>query len=208
MLSNYEKLSEIWREKFMQLDQSTFARKLLGVRLEKEQVLFSYFGKNYRINRFNGEISGESKSVPDAKLKLLFYNLFWYSKEGAKLSGHWVPFRQVKNASPFGPAFETHVLKPFARTFNGQLANLEEAAEKLGGTKLRQGDAGYQISSFDCIPIQFLFWDGDDEFEAQANILFDYSVTDFIHVESTVSLASDGVARLAEEAGLQVIGNF
>ena len=177
MQSNYEKLSETWREKFLQLDQNSFTGKLPGVRLEQDQILFSYFGKNYRINRQSGEITGDDGSVPDANLKLLFYNLFWYSKEGAKFKGRWVPFR-------------------------------EEAAKKLSGIKLPQSDAGYQIPSFDCIPIRFLFWDGDNEFKAQANILFDYSVTDFIHVESTVSIASDGIKRLAKEAGLDISDSF
>lgn len=44
------------------------------------------------------------------------------------------------------------------------------------------------------------------EFEAQANILFDYSATDFNHVESAVSTAEMGVRRLAELAGLPLKG--
>ena len=44
------------------------------------------------------------------------------------------------------------------------------------------------------------------EFEAQANILFDYSATDFNHVESAVSTAEMGVRRLAEVAGLPLKG--
>ena len=54
--------------------------------------------------------------------------------------------------------------------------------------------------------MQFYFWDCDDEFEAQANILFDYSATDFNHVESAVSTAEMGVRRLAELAGLPLKG--
>ena len=46
------------------------------------------------------------------------------------------------------------------------------------------------------------------EFSAQANILYDYSVTDYIHVESTVSLATEGILRLAETAGLELKGNI
>ena len=43
---------------------------------------------------------------------------------------------------------------------------------------------------------------------SQANILYDYSVTDYIHVESTVSLATEGILRLAETAGLELKGNI
>ena len=55
--------------------------------------------------------------------------------------------------------------------------------------------------------MRYLFWDGDDEFPAQANILFDKNVVDFIHVESTVTIAMEGLYRLAEAAGLPVLGS-
>ena len=130
------------------------------------------------------------------------YNLFWYSKENVSLQERWVPFRDVRNAGPFAPAFESNILKPFAMTFEGKTEKLRRAAEKMGGQPVRQGDAGYIVHAFSCIPMQYLFWDGDEEFPAQGNILFDYSVTDFIHVESTVTLAEEGIIRLAELAGI------
>ena len=40
----------------------------------------------------------------------------------------------------------------------------------------------------------------------QGNILFDYSATDFNHVESAVSIADAGIRRLAELADLPVRG--
>ena len=49
--------------------------------------------------------------------------------------------------------------------------------------------------------------DKDEEFNAQGNILFDYSATDFNHVESAVSTAEIGVRRLAEIAGLPLQGH-
>lgn len=82
------------------------------------------------------------------------------------------------------------------------------AFEKLGGKKIPFSDIGYQIDAFSCIPMRFLFWDEDDEFPAQANILFDKSATDFIHVESTVTIASVGIAMLTEAAGLMPSGSF
>ena len=47
-----------------------------------------------------------------------------------------------------------------------------------------------------------LFWDEDEEFEARASMLFDLGSTDFIHEESIVTIASVGVDRLIQVAGL------
>ena len=67
----------------------------------------------------------------------------------------------------------------------------------LGGKKLPWSDMGYELSAFECIPVRFLFWEGDEEFPAQGNLLFDAGVTDFIHGESIVTIASVGLSRLA-----------
>ena len=63
-------------------------------------------------------------------------------------------------------------------------------------------DMGYELSAFQCIPVRFLFWEGDEEFPAQGNLLFDAGATDFIHGESIVTIASVGLSRLAAAAGV------
>lgn len=205
--SNYEKLCEYWREQFLQMDYQELTAKLPELICRDGDFVLSYYGKRYSISKKDGVIQSleDSRPVPSS-IRMVLYNLLWFSKAGASQSNQWVPFRSVKNAGPFDPAFTANVLKPFSETFSGQVEKLHQAAQRLNGKPLPQGDVGYEIKAFDCIPVQFFFWDGDDEFSAQSNILFDYSVTDFIHVESTVSIAADGVARLAEEAGIPLLG--
>ena len=82
------------------------------------------------------------------------------------------------------------------------LLPLRGVVEAMGGTPLPTGDVGYQVEAFACIPVRYLFWEGDDEFPAQANMLFDASATDYIHGESIVTIGSYGLFRLAELAGL------
>lgn len=228
LISNYDRLSEEWRQRFLSMDQAKLLAKLPELKDEGEYLTIVHFGRKFGIHKSDGSIivledrikklckedsainferghvSQNNRKQVDSGTQMDIYNLFWYSKENAFLHNRWVPFRDVKGAGPFAPAFEKTVLRPFADTFAGKTKLLKEAAEKLGGEAVPQGDAGYIIKAFECIPIQYLFWDEDDEFRAQTNILFDYSVTDFIHVESTVSLAMAGVERLAEAAGLKV----
>ncbi|MBQ8184320.1 MAG: DUF3786 domain-containing protein [Lachnospiraceae bacterium] len=53
------------------------------------------------------------------------------------------------------------------------------------------------------MPLTVVFWDGDEEFGAQANILFDGDITDFLHEETVVLLAADLVRHLVEHSGVQ-----
>ncbi len=206
--NNYEKWCEEWRRRFLTMDQEKLLQKLPGIHSEKEYLTIPYYNSLHGIHRRTGEIVClESPHPLSLFARLNIYTLLWYCKEHAVPAGEWMPFRNLKDASPFGPAFQKTVIDVFARTFSGHVPELKLACQSLGGEKLPHGDAGYQLFAFPCIPVQFLFWDGDEEFPAQANILFDKNATDFIHVESLVSIASEGLSLLTKASGLSLNGN-
>lgn len=198
---NYELTCERWRNIFLGMEQEKIAERF-GLEMDESALYILYFGQKYRIDRRNGIIT--LWDDPERKLAfntlLSIYNLFYYARPGAKEKGEFVPFRLVKRAAPFDPAFQRMVLKPLAKTFEGHGELLRKACIALHGMPIRQGDVGYVVRAFDCIPLTVVFWDGDEEFEAQANILFDADITDFIHEETVVCIASDFVRRLSEEA--------
>lgn len=207
-MSNYTKLCQEWGAKFLHMDVEKLMKKLPELREEGEYLTLYLFGRKLGIRKATGEIDAMEDDRPVGNTtKLNVYTLFGYCKEYASLTGRWVPFRDLRGASPFAPAFQKGVLEPLATTFAGHAESLEQACIQLGGTKLEHGDVGYELKSFDCIPVRISFWDEDEEFCAQANILFDYSATDFIHVESTVSIAMEALYRLAEVAGLELKGS-
>ncbi len=201
---NYEITCREWQERFLkEMDIAKIQEKLPEIREEGDFLILSHYGQDYGIRRKDGTIQS-MEAGQDASLytKLNIYTLLWYCKPNPALSGEWVPFRDLKDASPFGPAFQRTILDVFSKTFEGHVQELSAAFQKLGGRKLPHSDVGYQLAAFQCYPVQFLFWDGDEEFPAQSNILFDRNAVDFNHVESAVSIASEGLAKLAKAAGL------
>lgn len=129
-------------------------------------------------------------------------------KEGAFFMDRWVPFADLRNASLLHQHTRSVRRMCSVQHFPAMRRSCREAFIKLGGKGLPQGDVGYEIKAFQCIPLRFFFWDRDEEFEAEGNILFDYSATDFNHVESAVSIADVGIKRLAEIAGLPLRGKI
>lgn len=208
-VDHYELTCEKWRTIFLEMEQEKIIEQF-GLEADAGALYIIYFGQKYRIDRKNGMIT----LADDPEERLAFntlisiYNLFYYAKPNAEVSGEFVPFRHVKRAAPFDPAFQRTVLKPLAKTFEGKGELLEKACMALHGTPIPQGDVGYVIPAFDCMPLTVIFWDGDEEFEAQANILFDADITEFIHEETVVCIASDLVRLLAEEAGLKERGSL
>ena len=209
-ISNYELQCEDWRQRFLKMNVSSLMKKLPELRIEGGDLVVSHYARRCGVDLETGLI--RDLDAPEKPLsiseRLNIYTLFEYSKPEARLSGSWVPFSELRDASVFTSAFRRGNMEPFAAAFSGRAAALVRGCEKLGGTRLAMSDVGYELKAFDCIPVWFLFWDGDEEFPAQANILFDSSAVDFIHVESTVTIASVGVARIAEEAGCDAGGGF
>lgn len=202
---NYQAWCEQWREKFLQMDQQQLMQRLPELKSEGEYLTIYHFCRKLGVNKKTGEITALEDPFPVARYeKLNVYTLFGYVSPTAHFKDDWLPFENLKNTSPFAKAFRQGVLMSFAQTFNGHAKELEEACKRLKGKKLPWSDVGYEIKAFECIPIRFLFWEGDDEFPAQGNMLFDSSATDFIHGESVVTIATLGLRTLAEKAGLEL----
>ena len=207
-ISNYMKLCNDWADRFLKMDKKELMRRLPELKEENGYLRITHFGLKCGIREKDGQIIAlDGGREPDTTEMLNIYTLLGYVKETAFLMDKWVPFADLRNARPFAPAYKVGVTDVFSATFSGHEKELREACICLGGRELPQGDVGYQINAFECVPMRFFFWEKDEEFEAQGNILFDYSATDFNHVESAVSMADAGIRRLAEVAGLPVRGN-
>lgn len=205
MTDNYEAWRRAWRARFCALDHAELQKKLPFLELDDRWLTVPYFSQPCAIARADGVITPpgglKSFSLYD---ELNIFTMLWYSREDAHLTGEWLPFESLRSAGPYGPAFRSGNLKPFAATFSGHEASLREALLAFGGRRLPTGDVGYEIDVFPCIPMRVLFWEGDEEFPAQANLLFDRSTPDFIHVESVVTIASAALRHLAEYADLPI----
>ena len=198
--SNYDQVIENWRLKFLEMDQEELIRKF-QLEADEEFLYIIYFSKRFRIDRKNGFITEDGKS-PGFDTVMNIYNTFYYSAAHPVASGNLVAFRQVKRVYPFEAAYRRTIIFRLQELFAGKTEELRKACEALGGTLLPQGDVGYVLPVFPFLNIAVLFWDKDEEFEAQANMLFDSEITEFLHEENVVCVAADAVYYLTLAAGM------
>lgn len=201
-ISNYDKQREQWQKIFLNMDHQALARRLPEIELREDSLRLRHFGRLLSVSRADGWITCLSDERPVSyNAWMNVFTLLYYSKPTAKLTGEWVSFEMLRDASPFAAAFCKGILLPLADLFCGREDLLRPAVETLGGAQAARNS--YWLPAFACIPVRLNFWDGDDEFPAQANLLFDRSAVDFIHVESVVTIASEAVSLLADAAGLE-----
>ena len=196
MTDHYMLQCNMWAERISGLSPKILQKKLPELHKTDQTLSLWHFDRQISIDLKTGLLHCISDSAPlSLNEKLNVYTLLWYCREDAQLSGSWLPFHSMKNASPYAPAFERTVLCSFSQAFDGKEALLKTAVSQLRGQQIDRHS--YFIPAFACMPLRLQFWDGDDEFPAQGNILFDRNATDFIHVESLVTIASQCLHRLS-----------
>ena len=201
---NYKKVLDDWEVRASKWDyQERYAALGLTDYTNEERLPIVLYGQQYWINRKDGSIREAGEIEPKALFSpaITIYSLFFHSVAQPRHAGAWVPFREVKRAAPFQAAYQKTILNLFSETFDGKKEQLIAAGARLGFKRIDNSDVGFEVEVFSCIHLRFLFWDGDDEFPAQTNILFDAEITDYVHEETVVLIASEGVKRLIEAAG-------
>lgn len=97
-----------------------------------------------------------------------------YLTEGAAApaTGKFLTYREVPWGEVYFKQFQGRCLFRLAYGFGNKLQKFREVMEKLGAKQLSHGDAGYEFEFLNGLYLQFLLWEGDDEFPPSAQILF------------------------------------
>lgn len=197
--SNYERLYTHYQNLFLKLDHPQIAKKL-HLKYDENQIHIPFFNRHFTINRCTADIICPLyKNCDHYHEKLLILHHLYFHKSDAKNSGSMVAFRDIRECADFEPAYQKTTITPFAAYFNRKTGFLKKRANDIGGQINSYGDVGFTVNAFPLISLQFIFWDGDEEFPANANILFDKNIAQFIHPESIPVLADVGTKLLMDD---------
>ena len=175
---------------------------------EKKQFTLIYFNKEYLISYPQGsivlkddkekDISTDENEMLSHKMKILSY---LYRSTNSNLTNKWVPFRELEGVGYAYQGFAQIGIDRIVEFFGHRGDLFLEAGLKLGGKKVDIGDVGIEINVLPNVPMVFGLWIADDEFPANATILYDCSAAKELHVEDLAglcSLAADEIIRVAE----------
>ena len=114
--------------------------------------------------------------------------LIRYLLEGKRVpwNGQWKTFREMPWGELYIKPYTGRVLTRAAFTFGTRLTAFKAAAEKLGGTSVPNGDAGFEFSFIGDYKVRILVWEGDDEFPPNAQILYSDNFEDGFAPEDRV----------------------
>jgi len=110
----------------------------------------------------------------------------------------YIAYREIPGASFYFSAFVKRAINPMKQCFGSRPQAFAHAAEKLNARPVEEGDVGYEFQVFPNITVQILLWEADDEFDCEANILFNALAADVLSPEDAAWLAGMVVYRLIQ----------
>jgi hypothetical protein len=141
------------------------------------------------------DISAPDQEVP-LQEQILILHYLQAGRQAAPPSGDWVAYREIPGAAFYYAAFLKRAVEPLKKAFGQNLAGLKHAAGRLNGVAVGFGDAGFDFRAFPKVPVRLIVHAGDDEFPAEATILFDRSIERTLSPEDIAWLAGMVVYRL------------
>jgi hypothetical protein len=115
--------------------------------------------------------------------------------------GEWISEKDL----PGGPTFfrgpheiPTHLI---SERFGNDIDAFKRKCAQLSGVPLDMADAAYRFDIVSNIPVAVLLWAGDDEFQPEAKVLYDRTISRHLTLDIIFSLAVEICARIGEGEG-------
>ncbi|UCD80808.1 MAG: DUF3786 domain-containing protein, partial [Desulfobacterales bacterium] len=150
------------------------------------QVVYPQFG-------FRDQAANDKEIPLQEQVLILHYMM---AREIPSPAGHWISYREIPGAAFYFGAFVKRAVEPFKKVFSNNMAGFAKAAQKLKATEIDSGDAAFEFRVLPAVSLQLILWGGDDEFPAEANILFDKNIGQILSPEDVAWLAGMVVYRL------------
>lgn len=173
-------------EKFAQMDAQEAVTRL-GVPYEDGAFTVTLLGTTYRIAHPTYAIAADTDGLALHSLPAQTF-LLRYLLEGkpAAPCTDFKTFREMPWGELYIKPFTGRVLTRAAFTFGTRVEAFRAAAEKLGGSPLRHGDASYEFRFLDEYRLRLIVWEGDDEFPPNAQLLYTANFADSFAAEDRV----------------------
>lgn len=140
-----------------------------------------------------------SKLDFECHLVVLHYLL---EAQNRPLSTNWISENEIPGGQLFFRGPHKFPLEPLLKIFGRKPAIFRLAAESLGGSKVDMGDFGFRLWALPRIPLLFVLWEGDEEFEPSLRIRFNASIGSQLEALDTIWAMINVVCRNLRAAAL------
>ena len=157
------------------------------------------WGNEYAVYPKESRIDRVGKNTLDAdNYNYLFIIQYLLNAKELDIKNEWISEKDI----PGGPTFfrGPHEIPTnlIADRFGNDLEGFKNCCRQLGGDPIDMGDAGYRFLITPRIPVTVMYWIGDEDFSAEAKILYDKTVFEHLTLDIIFVLAVLVCTRLGK----------
>jgi hypothetical protein len=201
---NYHQSFDLACASIKEMDLKERAEKA-GVDYQKgkdgAKITIDFFSEPYHIQFPQIEFYSPSKKTVSLVTRILLLH-YLIRADGSPLAGKWVGYKDIPGGLLYAGVFARRVTEPLVRKFGKSAKWFKEIGKKLGGESVEVGDASFILHAFPFIPLEYVLWEGDEEFPPSVQLLFDASVDHYLSLEDIVVLGQVTTGRLIHQSTL------
>jgi hypothetical protein len=199
----YDKLAPVVEEARATLSQVKPGKLALRSGCEQDadgSFRLSFFWREYVIS--GGDFAVRRADTGDEMPSFIQSIILTYlaTADGTTPSSRWIGFRELPAGMFYAQAFQGYSGGRLMRELEGGAEAFRRAAEHLAGEPLEVGDAGYAFTVLPRVRLAVVYWEGDEEFPSQAQVLFEDSASHYLPTDGLAILGSQLVGKILKAA--------
>jgi hypothetical protein len=199
----YDKLAPVVQEAREALRKISPSKLVLRSGCEQNadgDFCLSFFWREYVVSKddFSVRRADTGDEMPSFIQSIILTYLV--TADGTTPSSRWIGFRELPAGMFYAQAFQGYSGGRLTRELEGGVEAFRRAAESLGGEPMDVGDAGYTFTALPRVHLALVYWEGDDEFPSQANVLFEDSASHYLPTDGLAILGSQLVGKILKAA--------
>ena len=172
-----------------------------GATIDQEGNLrVEFLRREYVIDHAEWTVKRANDGATPPSLMQSLILTYLYTADGTPPSDRWLGFRELPNGLFYAQAFQGYTGAVLVRDLNGDVAAFKTASEKLQGAALSIGDAGYAFQVLPRLKLAVVMWAGDEEFPAQAQVLFQESAPQYLITDGLAIVGSLLIGQIVKAA--------
>jgi hypothetical protein len=193
-------------EKYRTLDPLEAAARC-GVSYDPDAGVFllSFIANRYAVSFPDFSVLLLEKKVPADQLtpfgaaQILILRYLLEGRSTPAL-GKYLTYREMPWGNVYNDNFTGRCIKRLAFSYGNALETFSGVMEALGATRIKGGDAAYELELMNGLFVRYLLWSGDEEFPPSAQILFSDNFSDAFTAED-MAVVGDVTINAMKEVG-------
>lgn len=179
--------------------QEVCRRSLCKFEPDAVRFIVRFWEEEYAVYPLQAGITKLPENVPVSNVELGLTILFYLlNSRDIPVRGEWISEKDIPGGVSFfqGPhAIPVHVIVKRYRT---DIEGFHRICKRKGGKPVDMGDAAYSFHILPGVPVAVIFWKEDDEFGADARILFDRTISENLPLDVIFGLSIVVCGRLSQ----------